>query len=379
MNTKSVKLIIAAPETDSNLYYACRFLAPDQLIYLEIGGEKLLVCSSLEIDRARKEAKVDRVLPLSAYTKGFKYGKKGQALVHTFVADKILKQKKTKSITVPSNFPASHYKFLRDLHYNITIKPDPFFERRLVKTESEKKHIRQSLEEVEKVLMEVILILQRSKIRGKRIYHGKTLITSEMLKSIINMRLMENGCAAHHTIVSSGLYGSFPHHEGRGPIIPHTPIIFDIFPRHIQSRYWGDMTRTVVKGKPSSMARKMFEAVLEAGRKARKIVAPGVSAKDIHNVTAACLKKNGFKTGKIKGSMQGFIHSTGHGVGLDIHELPSISPWGGTIKKGNVFTIEPGLYYKKHGGVRIEDVIYVTNNGHEMLSTFPVFLEIDKI
>lgn len=371
--------MIAASESDSNLYYACRFLVPDPIIYFEIGGKKHLVLSDLEIDRAKEQAKVHRILSLSDCIKKKPRKKKRSSFPpYAIIVDSIFKEKKIKQIVVPSNFPARYFEALKKLGYKIKIKPDPFYEKRLVKTIEEKNHIRHVLMQMEKALKEALLFLQKSKIKGKFVYRGKERVTSELLKQIVNSSLMNAGCVAHHTIIASGVQGSLPHHEGTGPIIAHTPIIFDIFPRNSHSLYWGDMTRTVVKGKPSDEVKKMYRAVFEANARARDKVAAGVSAKKIHQIAADCMEKRGFKTEQMNGRMQGFIHSTGHGLGLDIHELPSVSTIGKPLKKGNVITIEPGLYYEKHGGIRLEDVVYVTKNGYQKLTRFPKFLEVDR-
>lgn len=378
MKSKSALLIIASSEADSNLYYASRFLVPDPVIYFETGGKKYLVLSDLEIDRAKLQASVHHILSLNDFVK--KTNRKWRDLpAYARIVDAIFREKKIKNIVVPANFPSIYFQAFRRLGYSINIKPDPFFEKRLVKTEEEKRHILHTLQKVEKALRQAVILLQKSTIRGNRIYHGSKVVTSEMLQGIINTRLMEYGCIASHTIVASGVQGSYPHHEGHGPIHPHTPIIFDIFPRDSKSRYWGDMTRTMVKGRPSPMVKKMFDAVVGANRAGIECVKPGVSGKLVHQRVLDYLERKGFKTGRLNGSTQGFIHSTGHGLGLDIHELPSVSTAGGPLKAGHVITIEPGLYYRKHGGIRIEDVLYVTKNGHERLSHFPVFLEIDKI
>ena len=376
---KSASLIIASSESDSNLYYACRFLVPDPVIYFEIAGKKHLVLSDLELDRARLQASVHRFHSLAGFSKKIRARRDRKSHpVYAMIVDEIFKENRVKKITVPSNFPSQYFVSLKKMGYQLTVKPDPFYEARLVKSIEEKNYVRQSLACVEKALGDAVVLLQKSKIKGKHVYYGREKVTSEMLRGIINTRLMELGCVATHTIVASGVQGSYPHHEGSGPILAHTPIIFDIFPRHSHTLYWGDMTRTMVKGKPSPTVQKMFQAVLKANRVGQAMVAPGVTGAAIHQTTSQTMEKMGFKTGKIDGSVQGFIHGTGHGVGLDIHELPSVSPAGGPLKPGHIITIEPGLYYRKHGGVRLEDVLFVTKKGAERLTHFPTFLEIDK-
>lgn len=382
MSTNEAILFISAPEIDANLFYACQFLAPDPIIFLQVKNRKTLILSDLEIDRAKSEASVHSILSYSDLLKNAQaqnwYNKyKKNISPYALVVHHFLKSKNIRRITVPSTFPSQYYEFFIKLDYKIKVKSDPFWEKRLIKSEIEKKNIRKTVIQVEKVLAETVKILQNSKIKRNKIYHGKELVTSEYLHSFINSELMKRNCVAHSTIVASGEQGSLPHHHGSGPIIPHTPIIFDIFPRHAKTMYWGDMTRTMVKGKPSDTVKKMYQAVLAANKNAARLLKHGVNGMTVHQQAVNTLEKYGFKTGKIDGQMQGFIHSTGHGLGLDIHELPSVSTRDVILKKGNVVTIEPGLYYKKHGGIRIEDDHFITKTGSEKLTKFPYFLEID--
>lgn len=379
MAPNQATVIIASPEKDSNLYYACRFLAPDPILYFEIRGRKSLILPDLELDRGKKQARVHNVLSLTDLQKTHtKNQKKKHLPLYARIVDSLLRQNRIKHILVPSSFPSLYYSAFLQLGYKIHVKKAPFYEKRLIKSQKEKKYIRQTIIQVERALKEALLILQRSRIKRNKIYYGKELVTSELLRSVINSRLIENECVPTNTIVASGIQASFPHLIGSGPIVPHMPIIFDIFPRHAKTLYYADMSRTVVKGKSSPEAKRMYRAVLKATRLASQMVAAGINSAKIHRVAKQSLEKSGFKTGKINGRRQGFIHSTGHGLGLDVHELPSISSRGSILRKGNIITIEPGLYYEKYGGVRIEDDLYVTRGGSEKLTKFPNIFELDK-
>lgn len=379
MSSNAASLIIAVPEIDSNLYYECKFLAPDPIIYFKIDGRKSLVLSDLELDRARDESSVHSVLSHSSLLKKIAANPHPHRTSATALAvHHLFKKKGVRKIFVPANFPAQYLDELRRLKYRVIIKPDPFIDARLVKSNLEKKYIKNAIAKVGRALHEALLILEKSKIRGEKIYVGKEIVTSELLKQIIDQKLLGEGCEPGHLIVASGRQGSFPHHHGSGPIRPHTPIIFDIFPKDLTTRYWADMTRTVIKGKPSTEVKKMYQAVLAATRKATKKVRSGIMACTVHEEAKNTLESFGFKTGNIKGRIQGFIHSTGHGLGLDIHELPSVSTRKDRLQSGNVITIEPGLYYPKLGGIRIEDVVYVKNGGYEPLTNIPKFFEIDR-
>jgi Xaa-Pro aminopeptidase len=182
---------------------------------------------------------------------------------------------------------------------------------------------------------------------------------------------MEHDCIAQHTIIACGEQGVDPHNEGSGPIRAHQGIIFDIFPRSSRSRYFADMTRTVVKGKASDELRRLYEVVLAAQLRGTELVRDGASGAAVHAEVARAMEARGYPTGVVDGRHQGFFHGTGHGVGLDIHELPRIGRVDHQLRAGNVVTVEPGLYYAGRGAVRIEDMVVVEADGCRNLTCFP--------
>jgi Xaa-Pro aminopeptidase len=188
--------------------------------------------------------------------------------------------------------------------------------------------------------------------------------------------LLENGFIAQHTIVSCGEDTASPHTEGSGPLRAHVPIIIDLFPRSIHSRYFADITRTVVRGSASPEVKGMYEAVFSAQEVAVSLIKDGVSGKEVHEAVLHHFKSLGYESGEIEGRMQGFFHGTGHGVGLDIHEPPRISKKLDTLHTGNIVTVEPGLYYSGKGGVRLEDMVVVQKEGVMNLTISPKILEV---
>ena len=150
----------------------------------------------------------------------------------------------------------------------------------------------------------------------------------------------------------------------------------DVFPQHAKSRYFADITRTVVKGKASEKVKRMFTAVKEGQEIACRMIKDGVDGSAVHNAILASFEQQGFKTGEQDGRMQGFFHGTGHGLGLEIHEAPRVSPRPDILKAGMVVTVEPGLYYLDAGGMRIEDVVVVTKDGCNILTEAPKILEV---
>lgn len=369
------RLIIAASEQDANLYWATGFLAPDPIVYIEHRKRKYLILNDLELDRGRKEAKVDRVVGLSDLEKKMKR-LNGRPSGLLDVVAYFLKEKKARSISVPYNFPIAYAEGLKKRKIRPTPLKDPFYPKRLIKTPQEKAAIKRTLKHISAAIQEAYRVLRASKIRGNRIYWQGKVLTSELLKGVINGHLMKNNCLGKHTIVAGGEQGVDPHCEGSGPLRPHRPIIMDVFPKSMDSQYYGDMTRTVVKGKASEKFKKQWKAVKEAQETGIKMVKAGMDGKKIHDWIVNYFNSKGFTTGVKGGRLQGFFHGTGHGLGIDIHEAPRVSKISNILKAGNVITIEPGLYYKGVGGVRIEDVVFVKKGGYELLSHCPKILEI---
>ena len=364
-------VMIAASEIDSNLYYATRFLAPDPFIFVQVGAEKILVMSDLEVDRARSQASVDTVLSYSAYEGRAR--EKGASLPSSLdVLDLVLQERNARHLLVPGSFGIEHADGLRARGYTLTVKREPFFEERLVKSEEEIEQITATQRATEEAVDAAISAIRAAKVGndGFLSLDGQRL-TSEKLKKIINVKLMELDCVAQNSIVAPGLQGVDPHDQGSGPIRANESIVMDIFPKSGRTRYFADMTRTVVKGKASPKLRAMYRAVLNAQERGIELIRDGADGKAIHAEVNAVLEKDGFATGMVGGRMQGFFHGTGHGVGLDIHEPPRISKTGAVLKSGYVVTVEPGLYYQDAGAVRIEDLVVVTPTGCRDLTKFP--------
>jgi Xaa-Pro aminopeptidase len=369
-------LLVSASEGDSNMLYAAGFFVPDPFIFFEHKRTKYVVMSDLEIDRAKKQARADRVLSLSLYQKKLrKLGKARPAMID--ILDLLFRQRGIRRLVVPANFAALLADQLRAKGYSVQIKRDPFFLQRETKNRAEVKMIAESLRIARLGLEAGIRALRRSRIKrdGYLYLHGARL-TSERLKAAVNTAIMAQGWLPSHTIISSGNQCVDPHHEGSGPIKAHTSIIFDIFPRSQKNGYFGDLSRTVVRGRASEKLQAMYVAVQAGQQIAYDLIRDGVNGREIHQKILDLFAARGFPTGRIKGRMQGFFHGTGHGLGLDIHEPPRIAPVDATLRAGHVVTVEPGLYYLGAGGVRLEDVVVVTEKGNRNLTECPQFLEI---
>lgn len=374
--TPDALLMVAASESDANMLYASGFFAPDPFIFFQHRQRKYLVMSDLEIDRAKKQAGVDHVLSLSVYQRRLK--KSGAHSAGTIdVLEMALKERGARSLQVPANFPALLLDALRTRGFAIQVKRDPFFPDRELKKAHEVRNIHDSLRVAEAGLDAGISALKKARIgRDRYLYMNGTRLTSEALKTIVNTTIMAQGWLPSHTIISSGNQCCDPHHEGSGPIRANTSIIFDIFPRSQKTGYFGDLSRTVVRGRASERLKKAYATVQAGQQLAFRMIRNGVEGKQVHQKILALFEQRGFSTGKISGRMQGFFHGTGHGLGLDIHEAPRIAGTDAILRSGHVVTVEPGLYYIGMGGVRLEDVVLVTRNGNRNLTHYPEFLEI---
>ncbi len=368
-------LLVACSETDSNMYYATRFLAPDSFIYLHAKGKSYLLMSDLEVDRARQQARVDRVLSYSEYERRVQENGIRQPGVLDVICG-LLREKKINEVTVPGCFPLEYGDGLRARGIVLKMRSDPFFPERLIKTGEEIQAIRETQIAVEEAMDGAIDLLRRSRIKGNRLVLDGSVVTSESLRRHLHFSLMEKGCIAQHTIVACGVEACDPHNIGSGPIAPHQPIIFDVFPRSSGSRYYADMSRTVVRGKPTEGLRRLYDTVLAGQELGISRVCEGANGREIHEEIVMLFEKRGYLTGKKNGRMQGFFHGTGHGVGIDIHEPPRISKRDWILQKGEVVTVEPGLYYPEIGAVRIEDMVLVEAKGCKNLTTYPKVLEI---
>jgi len=269
-------------------------------------------------------------------------------------------------VSVPKNFPLDMADFLRANGTQLEVL-EPFRPERLKKTQAEIEMIRESLKRTHSAFAYIEEVLRETSIKDDTLIYKGIVLTSEYVKSEVDRVLLEKDMSnVEGLIVSCGEHAAIPHHGGRGPLRPHQTIVCDIFPRRRSNGYFADMTRTYVKGEPPQKIRDMYEAVLRSQEVGFEKIRPGAIGGDVHRVCAQALLDRGFDVGD-----KGFTHGTGHGLGLDIHELPYINATSKTaLEPGHVVSVEPGLYYSEWGGVRIEDIVVVTETGCENLTDY---------
>ena len=369
-------LMVADSERDANMLYATGLFVPDPFIYLNFGRRPLIVLNDLEIDRARRQSPHCRVVSLGDYQKKLRRnGVKSPRFGH--VIREILREKKIRRAVVPDNFPLGLAKDLKRLGIKLKPKTD-FFPKREIKSADEMRKISAALMMAEVGMAEGMQALRLSKIDKRRqlIYRGSPL-TSERLRAVIDCAIMQACGLAANTIVAGGKQACDPHERGFGKLRANEPIIIDIFPRSQKTGYFGDITRTVVRGRANEAVKKLYDTVFHGQKIALQKVRAGTSTAEIHQCVQQFFTQRGYQTGRRNGRMEGFFHGTGHGLGLEIHEAPRIGATStGALRAGQVVTVEPGLYYPGIGGVRLEDVALVTASGAKNLTRFEKVLEI---
>jgi Xaa-Pro aminopeptidase len=368
------RLLYAASETDADILYPTGFFAPDPFLFVQAGRRRVMVMSDLELDRARRQARVRQVLPWSRIAKQVETPRKKATPAAVIAA--VLRRLGRRRVEVPRSFSVGLARELEALGIGVRVAPDPFWPERERKRPEEVRAITEALRAAEAGLEAGLAALRSCRIgRDGYLRRAGRRFTAGDLRAAVNTAIMARGCVPSHTICAPGDQAVDPHEEGHGPIRAHQPVVMDIFPRSERTGYFGDLTRTVVRGRASDRLKEVYALVEEGVRLGHQRVRPGADGRAIHREIHALFESRGYRTGVKDGRMQGFFHGTGHGLGLQIHEAPSISVRPSTLRAGHVVTVEPGLYYLGLGGVRIEDVALVTARGSRNLTRVPKQLE----
>lgn len=348
---------------NEDMRYLSGFLATDPYIYVyKKDGGQFLIVSSMEELRARRASPCSIVTRTAAGFADFlqETGDPDAAaakMLQKFCGDKLL---------VPYSMPVG---FAHALSKNAEIHIDrgTVLSLRAKKSAEEIEMIRAVQQKNERGVSLAVEAVRKAEVGEDKglIFEGEPL-TSEKLRAIMHEEFFRMGLEDKDTIVSCGADTALPHAKGEGQLFANQPIVMDVFPRDVATGYFADMTRTISKGKPADEICRMYDAVHEAKEFAVSLIKAGVSGADVHNAAADLFAEKGYVTA----GTSGFIHSLGHGVGLAIHESPSLSVRGEVLEEGNVVTVEPGLYYPGTGGVRLEDMGAVTADGFDRFTTF---------
>ncbi len=361
---ETVVLRVGIPEQDADLRYLCGFTAPDPVVFLRKKRRVFLVVNSMEAPRARRT--VRNAVVIAPEDLAIKNDERGSRAAWAVA---LLKREQLTTVWVPFSFPCGLADALRKAGIRMKILSEPALPERAIKNREELANIQHCQRAAADAISRAIRVIGSAVPDGKgRLTLEGCLLTADRLRTMIRHRLLDWDCAGPDLIVACGAQGADPHEIGHGPLWVGESIVLDVFPRHLRTGYWGDMTRTVVWGRASPDLRAMYRAVREAQRAVLAAIKPGANTARLHALAVETLAAHGFKTEIRKGRPVGFFHGTGHGVGLEIHEMPVLGSRPMILRAGHVVTVEPGLYYPEIGAVRIEDTVVVTSQGARILA-----------
>jgi len=277
---------------------------------------------------------------------------------------------------VPGTFPLLLADKLRAKGVDLVPDQNFFVERRRVKSEAELAGIRRAQAAAEAGMTAARDLLRRAARNGTGLEVDGQPLTSERIKAAISQAFLAHGASGDEFIVSHGSQSAIGHHMGTGQIETGEPIVIDLWPRDNESACCADMTRTYVVGDVPDELVEWHRLCKEALDQAEQDLRPGVTGKSVYEGSCEIFEAAGYPTQRTKRDGkpldEGFFHSLGHGVGLEVHELPVLGMVGHEeLKRGEVFAVEPGLYRPGFGGCRLEDLLVVTENGAEKLTSFP--------
>lgn len=369
MATPSILLYAASTHSADQLYFG-QVSVPDAFISFTAGRKKCAVVTGLEFGRVKRDSAFDLVLPLEDALQQAKKRYPERKITAAEVIATLARQHDLKPFIIPEDFPAGLATRLTQLGVKLEVADGALFPQREIKTDAEAEAIRTGNRCSAAGIGAAEAVLRASTIKsGKLVYQGKTL-TSERLKIAIEIACIEAGGVSIDTIAAGGDQACDPHHRGVGPLRANELIIVDVFPRIAATGFYGDMTRTFLKGQASDAQRALVATVREGQLAALKTIKAGVNGKKVHQQVIDVFTQAGYETKRTDQGSIGFFHGTGHGLGLEIHEPPRLNSTEYRLKRGSVVTVEPGLYYPGLGGCRIEDVVQITDTKPKLLSKF---------
>lgn len=364
-------LLYADTTHSADALYFGKVDVPDPFVAFGHRGKKYAIVGALEFGRVKRTSAFDVVLPLEEFLEQAQKRWPGKPPAGAEVIALAAQKFRQRSFRVSPDFPSGTYVRLLELGVVLQIAHGPLFPEREIKSTREAAAIAEGNRCSALGFAAAERLLRASKPRGRTLIHRGEVLTSERVKFAIETACLEAGAVSANTIVAGGDQACDPHERGSGPLRPGELIIIDIFPRVNATGYHGDMTRTFLRGRASEAQRAVVAAVREAQLAALGLIRSGVNGRDVHRQVVETFRQRGFETKHTSKGAVGFFHGTGHGLGLDIHEMPRLSGLvDSTLHQGAVVTVEPGLYYPGLGACRIEDVVQVTAAKPKMLSDY---------
>jgi Xaa-Pro aminopeptidase len=353
---------------------------PDPFLYAEQNGSRHVFASSMEATRLRQLGLFDVHVHEELGFDELMAAGIDESELYAQLALRAVGSLGLGRASVPRDFPIWLADRLRADGIELDVDQDVFDDRRRAKTEAQVAGMRRAQRAAEAAMDVCRELLRRAEIRGAELLLDGEQLTVERVKADMNVAFAANDTTADEYIVAPGAQGAVGHDMGSGPIRPGTPLVVDIFPRDNASAVYTDMTRTFVVGEVSDDVREWHRLCKEALDAAIAQIRAGVEARAVFDLTCDIFEAAGEPTQRTKQPgetlVDGFFHGLGHGVGLEVHEEPSMGRLANKkLVAGDTVTVEPGLYRSGYGGVRLEDIVLVTENGAENLTDYPYDLE----
>jgi len=364
MKSTAPLLLMGSARDCPDIEYVTGFRPTDPVVLLDFGYRKMLIVSQMEAERARVTSPHVEVCTPEDFAV-----RSGGRRSWADILWSVLAGAGCRVVRIPGTFPYAVAYKLRRKGMRLTVVDGPPHPERAVKRRDEIEKISAAQQAAVVAMRAAVRMIAAARIGvgGELRDRGGKILTAEAVRETVWRVLIDQRCFCGDVIVACGRQSANPHETGSGPLRAGQPIVVDIFPQHLEHGYFGDLTRTLVWGKAPPALRMMYEAVKAAQEAAVRSLRPGVKGRTVHRAAMEVFKKLDFHTRLRPRDRVGFIHGTGHGVGLAIHEGPSLGLNNDRLRAGNVVTVEPGLYYPSLGGVRIEDVVVVTTKGARRL------------
>jgi Xaa-Pro aminopeptidase len=369
----SMTLIAGIPATNDTLFHAIRFSAGDPTALIEHDGHRLLIIRDIEMARAKASARVDDVSCPADFTPDGGLSGDRETATAQATAEALRKRGAT-LVRADRTLPLSFVAALKDAGISVDYDANLGVGDRRAKDETELDALRAAQADTQSAIaMACETIARATADSDGLLQHGGDTLTSERVRTLIDIHLLAAGYQNPTSIVAGGPQGADCHTIGQGALRTGEPIIIDVFPRSRSTRYNGDCTRMVVHGDVPPVVERMHAAVLAAKTAGEQAARMGVTGEAVNNATTAIIVEHGYELGLPEPDADpgriAMVHGTGHGVGLAVHEAPLLDTAGPPLVAGDVITIEPGLYGPAVGGLRLEDMVVVTDAGCEDLGS----------
>ena len=378
---KSAIIMAGPPEEHAALYRRIQFSVHDPVVLIELGqgSRRILILRDIEMERAKAHARVSEVHCPADFTPD--EGLSGDR--ETATAQSAAECLRRNGVTVVHGdrlLPLVYVEMIRRTGISVEYDPDLGVLDRRQKTEEEVAYLREAQGVTEEAIELVCRMIGRADAdsEGMLIYEGQRL-SSEYLRLVVDRFFMERNYSGRPAIIAGGPPAADCHNLGWGDLKTSQPVIVDIFPANRSTRYCGDCTRTVVHGDIPNEVLRMHAAVAEAKKNSIEVTKAGVTGQTVHEATIKTLAAHGYDSGlpteDDPDTYCAMTCGTGHGIGLEVHEPPLLDFKGPKLLDGDALTIEPGLYCREIGAIRLEDMVIVREDSCENLNTLPEGLD----